>query len=180
MGAHRVTSSEAIRAAGFELLSANPGVSLAEIADRAGVGAATLHRHFASRAELLRVLADEGIAALAAVIDATEREPSASAALDTLLAELIPLGARYAFLERCPFEPEVEARYAVVARRLEALMERLAEEGVLATDLSPARAADFLEWVVWGTCEGVSDERLAPRDAVGLARRLFLGGAGAH
>ena len=179
MRAVRVGAREAIEEAGFAVLSANPRASLAEIAESAGVGAATLHRHFASREALIGVLADEGIAALAAAIDATEAEADATAALGALLETLIPLGARFMFLERYPLEdPSIEARYDAEAARLFALMERLAAEGVIAADLSPVQAAGFLEWVCWGLAESVADGHVARAEAPRLAHRLFTRGAG--
>ena len=58
----RLPARQAIAEAGFELLSRNPGASLSEIAEHAGVGRATLHRHFASREALLIALAHQAIA----------------------------------------------------------------------------------------------------------------------
>ena len=45
----RLSSRDAIIEAAFAVFSKNPGAPLADVAGRAGVGRATLHRHFASR-----------------------------------------------------------------------------------------------------------------------------------
>ena len=53
----RPDTSAAIIEAAFEVFSANPSASLSVVADRAGVGRATLHRYFPGRRELMRALA---------------------------------------------------------------------------------------------------------------------------
>ena len=63
-------------------------VSLEEIARRAGVGSATLHRHFASRTALLQVVFHDRVEALAARAGALAGDPDPAAALITWLREL--------------------------------------------------------------------------------------------
>ena len=46
------------------IAEAGAGASLEEIARRAGVGSATLHRHFPSRAELLEAVLRDRVQAL--------------------------------------------------------------------------------------------------------------------
>ena len=52
----RLSSRDAIIEAAFSVFSKNPSAALADVAERAGVGRATLHRHFASRDDLMRAL----------------------------------------------------------------------------------------------------------------------------
>ncbi|MEM1316029.1 MAG: helix-turn-helix domain-containing protein, partial [Pseudomonadota bacterium] len=49
----RLSSRDAILEAAFQLYARRPDASLAEVAQRAGVGRATLHRHFGSREALI-------------------------------------------------------------------------------------------------------------------------------
>jgi AcrR family transcriptional regulator len=63
-------------------------VSLEAIARQAGVGSATLHRHFASRAALLHAVFHDRVAALSAQAVALAAEPDAAAALVTWLRAL--------------------------------------------------------------------------------------------
>jgi AcrR family transcriptional regulator len=51
------------------------GVQIDEIARRAGVGVGTLYRHYATKDDLLRALAVEHFAALAALAEEAAREP---------------------------------------------------------------------------------------------------------
>jgi len=95
----RPSASDAIVAAAFECLNRDPTATLAEIAARAGVGRATLHRHFANRAELLRVLA---LQALRETDEAAERAAapacSHTEALQRIMYAMIALGDRHWFL----------------------------------------------------------------------------------
>ncbi|NBE54101.1 TetR/AcrR family transcriptional regulator [Streptomyces boluensis] len=64
-----------LRAARQACVDEGPGVPLEEIAGRAGVGIATLYRHFPSRAALIRAVAADVMEALyEAATDAAQRE----------------------------------------------------------------------------------------------------------
>ncbi len=63
--------------------------SLEEIARRAGVGSATLHRHFESRAALLAAVFDDRINALCDRADELAGQADADTALVTWLRELV-------------------------------------------------------------------------------------------
>ena len=62
--------------------------SLEEIARQAGVGSATLHRHFATRTALLHAVFHDRVATLAAQADALSHESDAGQALVTWLRAL--------------------------------------------------------------------------------------------
>jgi AcrR family transcriptional regulator len=63
--------------------------SLEEIARRAGVGSATLHRHFDSRATLLHAIFHESITALCERAELLAHDADGAAALVTWLRELV-------------------------------------------------------------------------------------------
>jgi AcrR family transcriptional regulator len=63
--------------------------SLEEIARRAGVGSATLHRHFDSRATLLQAIFHESITALCDRAEALAQDADGATALVTWLRELV-------------------------------------------------------------------------------------------
>ena len=142
---------QAILDAAIELLARNRGASLSEIAARAGVGRASLHRHFPSRTDLIaavvRQCMDETDAAtVAAVRDAG----SARETLSRLLEAVIPLGDRYHFLAAVGSdEAGVRARYEVDMEWLARLSGDLKKEGVLAAGRAarlgggPDRRADL-------------------------------------
>lgn len=71
------------------IAEAGAGASLEEIARRAGVGSATLHRHFPSRAELLEAVLRDRVQALCAQAEDLLTAPSAGAGLVAWLREVV-------------------------------------------------------------------------------------------
>lgn len=177
----RLSSAEAIRRAAIELFSADPSTSLAAVAARAGVGRATLHRHFASREDLIRDLA---IAALDATDEATANlgleasRADAPAAAAQMFERLVPLADQFHFLARCTVDdPEVERRYAAQVEGLRVLVDDLRAQGHVAEDVPDAWAmalADQLIWTAWSAADAGVDHA----DAARLATRTFLRGIG--
>ena len=91
----RLSTKDAIIEAAFDLLSRNSGASLGDIASAAGVGRATLHRHFASRDDLIKSLAMLAMEEMDEAAEAAcDGASSYSDALVRMLAVLIPLGDR--------------------------------------------------------------------------------------
>ena len=81
------------------LLAEDPAIGMGEIAAAAGIGRATLYRHFPKREDLLEALdaraADE---AEQAILASRLDEGSACEALERLVAAVLRIGDRYAFL----------------------------------------------------------------------------------
>lgn len=94
-----IKSRDALLDAGITCLLQNPGVTLSEVAKKAGVGRATLYRHFKTRSDLIRAIAvssfEETEAACAHI---TKRRMVGKAALIEVFRSVIPLGERYHFL----------------------------------------------------------------------------------
>ncbi|MCG8590687.1 MAG: TetR family transcriptional regulator [Proteobacteria bacterium] len=175
----RLTSRDAILAAALELFAENPGTSLAAVAARAGVGRATLHRHFASRDELIRELALAALDATDAAVAGLEEEPDPQLALEQMFERLVPLADRFHFLARLPVQdPEIDRRYAAQIEGLATLVARLRERGVVDASVPDAwmvRVADSLIWDAWSA---VAEGSIPARDATALAVRTFLHGLG--
>ena len=175
----RLSSRAAISRAALELLATNPAASLSEVATRAGVGRATLHRHFKARPDLVRALALEALDATDEACAGLERLPTARAALEHMFEALVPLGAQYAFLARCPVnDPEVERRYAGQVESLRGLVQGLRGEGLVAADVPDAWAIKLIDDLVWMAWSLVASGDVAPRDAAALAVRTMLSGLG--
>ena len=109
----RLSSRDAIIEAAFSVFSKNPSAALSDVAERAGVGRATLHRQFASRDDLMRALAkiasqEKEEAVATACADATSYSEVARLALQAL----IPLGDRHGFLALEGFSSDPEMRAA--------------------------------------------------------------------
>lgn len=78
-----------VAAASAVIAEAGTGASLEEIARRAGVGSATLHRHFPRRAELLEAVLRDSVQALCARAEDLLTMPNVGAALVTWLREVV-------------------------------------------------------------------------------------------
>ncbi|HVV22722.1 MAG TPA: helix-turn-helix domain-containing protein [Pseudonocardiaceae bacterium] len=78
-----------VAAAGALIAEVGTEASLEEIARRAGVGSATLHRHFRSRAELLEAVLRDRVRALCARAESLLAAPSAGTALVTWLHDVV-------------------------------------------------------------------------------------------
>ena len=94
----RPKAREAIVDAAIQLLARNPGASMNEIAMVAGVGRATLYRHYSTRDELIAAIFEQSILETdQAVMSSINERMTAFEQLDAMLRAVIPLGDRYHF-----------------------------------------------------------------------------------
>ena len=175
----RRPTQEAIIEAAFEVLSRNPGASLSEITVRAGVGRATLHRHFTGRDELIQALARTALQEMdAAAQSAAEDAVSYTDALKRVLAALIPLGDRHGFLAREPIEdvPEIAAALARQKHETRQMIEAAKHEGLFAQDIPTdwiTHVFDHMLYVAW---QSVKSGEATHRQAAALAWRTLTSG----
>ncbi len=176
----RPTSRDAIIAAAVAVLNANVGASMSEIAIRAGVGRATLHRHFSSKDELVAAIAVDCMDELEnAIAERLERRMPALDRLRVMLEASIPLGDRFAFLtSQMGGTTSSHARYQAELDWVERLVDRLKTERVVAPDVPTAWLVAQIDQVIWTAWREISAGRLAPRDAPELALRTLLNGLG--
>lgn len=172
--------------AAIQVLVSNNGASLLEIAQAAGIGRATLHRHFTSRNDLLRAITLKAIGdAEQAVAASRIGEDSALDAVERVVHALMPIGHRYYFLLRIS-DPELEADRAIttaverLTARLEQLLLRGQREGVLRADLRAQWLGEVMGVVLFAAWEGIRDGVIAPRDAPNLVLTTLLDGVGAR
>ena len=163
---------------------AHPGASLAELAAAAGVARTTLHKHYATRNDVILAVGDHVIDQCGrAVHEALAQAPADPIErLRRVVTALVPMGARLAFLFR---QPELDTHVATANRQAAEL-----DEPIIAV-VRAARAAGQLrsdqpEWwtasavyaLIYIAWEGVERGALAPVDAPGLAMDTFLSGVG--
>ncbi|WP_137990459.1 TetR/AcrR family transcriptional regulator [Streptomyces vilmorinianum] len=175
-----VDRTQVLRAAAA-LLSRKSTATMDEVARAAGIGRATLHRHFAGRDALVRALEEMGIQEFEAALDAANlHEGPADEALRRLIAESEPCAQLLAFLvtENQLFEgDQVNEGWARLDARVSALFRRGQEEGTFRIDLSPAWLTEALYGLI-GTCAwSVMDGRVAAKDFQYMITELLLGGA---
>lgn len=163
------------------LLSRKATATMDEVARAAGIGRATLHRHFAGRDALVRALEALGIQEFEAAIEAARLDDgTAEDALRRLVAGLEPVAGLLAFLvtENQLFEgDQVNEGWARLDARVAALFRRGQEQGEFRIDLTPAWLTEALYGLI-GTCAwAVQDGRVAAKDFQYMIAELLLGGA---
>lgn len=172
-------------AAALATLNADPSASMAQIAAAAGVGRATLHRHFATREDLVREIGERGIARWEASLHASgapalgEDADAAThrAALEDLVERYVQDADDFGFAltnpeierhpdfrERCLALIEIEVRVFTAAQRA----------GVLRDDVP----AEWIDHVLFGLMRSGLDARhygnVAPRRIPGLVADSFF------
>lgn len=161
------------------VLVSDPAASLAEVAEAAGIGRTTLHKHYATREDLVRAVGHRAIDLWEQAVSAVSGEDGG---LRDLVAAMIPNGPQLAYLWRTPafdHDDEIRAREAAVEDRCLAVLRQAQERGILS-----AAAADWwllktLYALIYTAAESVQAGRLAPRDAPELVLDTFLHGIGA-
>ena len=139
-------SRRALLDAAIELLLTNPGASLSDIAQHAGVGRATLYRHFESREALIRELALESLKMTDAVLQPIrDAGLTARETLEQGLLAIMRVADRFHFLLFLWYfgdeDPELEAIYNRQLEDVYRLVERGKQEGSIDSALSS-------EWIV--------------------------------
>ncbi|MFF4013380.1 TetR/AcrR family transcriptional regulator [Streptomyces sp. NPDC001717] len=162
------------------LLSRKSTATMDEVARAAGIGRATLHRHFAGRDALVRALEELGIREFEVAFDnARLDEGSAIDALRRLVAESEPNAELLAFLvtENQLFEgDQVNEGWERLDARVCALFRRGQQEGDIRIDLSPAWLTEALYGLIGTGAWAVMDGRVAAKDFQYMIIELLLGG----
>ena len=139
-------SRDAIIEAGIRVLLSNPAAVMAEIALGAGVGRATLYRHFATRDELVRALTllclEETDALLNPLRETgTTGLPAIMASIDVL----VPMADRFCFLMSLA---AVGAGDREVNHAYQRQLDQLAELIVAGKEAGEIRQDLATEWIV--------------------------------
>lgn len=93
-------STRALLDASFTILVSDPHASLSEIASKAGVGRATLYRHYPTREVLIAAIAVESLQMIGeALAPINELNLQGLAAMEALVKALLPLAERFHFLQ---------------------------------------------------------------------------------
>ncbi|TXS51363.1 TetR/AcrR family transcriptional regulator [Streptomyces sp. t39] len=162
------------------VLSRKSTATMDEVARAAGIGRATLHRHFAGRDALVRALEALGIQELERALDRSRLDDGPAAdALRRLIGEVQPAADLLAFLytENQLFEGEVDEGWARLDARLSGLFRRGQQQGEFRIDLSPVWLTEALYGLVGSGAWAVMDGRVAQKDFQYMITELLLGGA---
>lgn len=166
--------------AAARLLADAPASGMAELASEAGLGRATLYRHFPTREALIEGLRLEAFDAVVDVIERYASEP-VQGRLRRLVEALLEVGVRY----RIVFAAPTEERHAQEVRdRFDVPITVLVEEAQAAGEIDPELPARWLLVALGGTIGSVLREIAEGRMAVAEGRRLLVqslfGGFGAR
>ncbi|MEM7561801.1 MAG: TetR/AcrR family transcriptional regulator [Pseudomonadota bacterium] len=142
----QVRSRRALVEAGRDCLIRNPLASVSDIARHAGVGRATMYRHFETREDLIKEI---GRVSLKDTADACAHiyadNLTGSKALEAVFRAVVPLGERYYFLiavwPHIEVDPEFRSTYADQLDRLRSMVDEAKDAGDIRAELTT-------EWVV--------------------------------
>jgi AcrR family transcriptional regulator len=158
------------------LLTANPGASMAEIAEASGLVRATLYRHFPTRDDLLRAMYSAALdEALQAILSSDPDQGKASDAIARIVDALLVVGDRYRILsEQRRGYPELHQKEQAVGAPLIALLERGRKSGELRDDLPVRWQAAALGALVNEALRAVGREDVRRDQAATFVTSTFL------
>jgi AcrR family transcriptional regulator len=165
-----------IIAAATALLAANPGASMAEIAEASGLVRATLYRHFPTRDDLIRAMYAAALDdALKAILSVDPEQGKATDAIARVVDALLVVGDRYRILseERRGY-PELREKEQSVGAPLIALVERGQKGGELREDMPLRWIVASLGCLVNEALRAVGREDIDRAEAGTLVTRTFL------
>ena len=179
----RKSTRDSIVDAATYVLARNPSASLGEVALRAGVGRATLHRYFPKREDLIRDLALRSIEDVtAAVAEQVDTSGDSRVTVRQLFDAIVPLGDKYHFLygEWAENDAEVAAKYNKHLDWLGPIIQALKADGHLAEHVNFDWAVAIFDAIIWAAWSSVHEGSIARRDAPQLAYRTFMNGLAAR
>lgn len=171
-------------------LNAHPTSSMAEIAEAAGIGRATLHRHFASREDLLTEIGSRSLDRLEQRLDTADVEAVAAggdpelirSTIVTLLEQYNDDSDDFGFALTDHFvatEPGLVARLDRLYEREVALHAAGQRAGVLRSDVSARWLSAAAYGLLVAAREALRNGDVARRDLSALVSSFFLDGAAA-
>lgn len=177
----RVLGRRSLLDVAVEVLVAEPAASLAEVAQAAGIGRTTLHKHYATRDDLIRAVGHRAIDLCEEVIATAERSTADDGGLRALTEAMVPIGPYLAFLWRSPSldrAEDIRERWCAVEPRALAVLKRAQVRGVLRGDAADFWLLQTFYSLVYVAADSIDSGHLAPRDAPELVVDTLIGGLG--
>lgn len=171
----------AIIDAAIVLLAAEPEASMERVATAAGVGRATVYRHFASREHLVRAILDQALQdARDAVIGSRPDDGSPVEALKRAVQAILKVADRYRLVRQIPRDDlELRQRAEEVGAPLIAIVGRGQRSGDFRPDLQPRWCAAALGALIQAVTVALIDGDVRDRDACRLVVTTFVDGMAA-
>lgn len=162
----------------IHVFALNPAAGMNEVALHAGVGRATLYRHFPCRDDLMDAIrAQARQEAISAVETCPLDNGSAIDCIESIVRAVIELGDRYRFISnwRAEGEEYPEPRERISAA-LESAVERGQRRGEITRSVPPAWAALAIRSLMLAALEELSAGTMNERDAQRLVTRIVSQG----
>lgn len=162
----------------IHVFALNPAAGMNEVALHAGVGRATLYRHFPCRDDLMDAIrAQARQEAISAVETCPLDNGSAIDCIESIVRAVIELGDRYRFISnwRAEGEEYPEPRERISAA-LEGAVERGQRRGEITRSVPPAWAALAIRSLMLAALEELSAGTMNERDAQRLVTRIVSQG----
>ena len=175
----KLETRDAIIEAAFQIYNENAGASLGDIADRAGVGRATLHRYFPGREQLMAALAMIALKELDAAVEAAIQDAANHEdAFRLSIHAIVPLANRQWFLaqEALDGDPEVAEAYAASLAALREDIDAAKKEGLFAADIPTPWIEEAIENLTYAAWSMVRKGEATPKQAADLAWRTLMNG----
>lgn len=165
--------------AAAQVLAAAPAAGMADIAGAAGLGRATVYRHFPTREALLEGLRVEALDAASAVVnrcvatvlDGSDGAVSPGVALRRLVQELVDVGDRYRLILG---QRDDEAQREEARRRFEEPLTRLIARAQATGELDASQPASWVLVTLGGLLARVLEELADGRMEVEEAKQLVV------
>ncbi len=175
----RLDTRDAIIEAAFLLFAEQPTASLGDLAKRAGVGRATLHRHFPGRPELMRALAKIAMEELdQAVKEATADAETFEEGFRLAMHASVAMASRQWFLahQGVDADEEVGAIYQASLKELREDIDKAKDEGFFDRSIPTAWIAEVHENLTFAAWSLVRSGEATPKQAADLAWHTFSQG----
>jgi len=171
-------TAAAILDAAAHVLAARSSASMADVAEAAGVGRATLYRYYESRESLLDALAERAVAdAGARLADAGLDRVPVEEAIERIVRAIIAVGDNYAVLVHERIEADRAKAERTLGGPIRAVLARGIESGVLRDDLPLEILTEFFGGLLTTAITLVSERQIGLEDASAATAGIFLRGA---
>jgi AcrR family transcriptional regulator len=169
---------ELVLRTGARLLAEDPSASIAAIAAAANVDRRTVYRRFSSREELLTAVHRARYEAVEQAIDAARlQEAPVAVALHLYVEGIIAVNRAWPVVMRSVLaDPTVTEHRNRLVKRVDAFLQRAADEGLLRPDPPPGWVNTVLPSLMLHAAEELSD--LTPAGAADLVVETLLRGVG--